>query len=536
MRSAPCQGSARTYLLALIDQHRREGVSRLPTIRTMAAGAGVAYATMAKVVRRACDEGLVSARPRGGVMLASGRPQPPAPLQSEDTPHPVRVFWRRIAETLEADLLNGELTPNARLPDFKELERRYQASYRTVRKALEHCRRRGLVSTGEGHYVSSAHRRERSSAYVALIGRNLDYHPALGGNVLRLMHKQAQAFRIGVQRFVLAQDKPPRLVTITPELIKVLRGGKRHPDFAGVVLLGSAMPQALQHELIAHVARAGKPLALLYDESPVDLRPLEQQAPAASFAVGTGTGAGERVMRYLVGLGHTRVAYLSPSHDQIASRKRLEGLQRIASRVPGVQVVPCVAAEERPIPLLTKEWRKLWPLFGQFVNTTDVRRFVLPRLQGLLEKRTEGALLDFLQKQVLFENLLPLMHAAVADRQVTCWVAFNDDCALTCLEFLRQTGLSVPRDISLVGFDNSSAAHAEGLTSYDFDGDRLLREALAFFLHPREVRTRQRGVYEREVEGFVCERSSCVERGRGGSGSAGRGRTSAGRGRTSPKL
>ena len=60
---------------------------------------------------------------------------------------------------------------------------------------------------------------------------------------------------------------------------------------------------------------------------------------------------------------------------------------------------------------------------------------------------------------------LPLLHAAKllelpAMERPTGWVTYNDQLAVTLLDQVRAQGLSVPGDLSIVGFDDSFLATA----------------------------------------------------------------------------
>ncbi|MBL4701013.1 MAG: substrate-binding domain-containing protein, partial [Phycisphaeraceae bacterium] len=52
-----------------------------------------------------------------------------------------------------------------------------------------------------------------------------------------------------------------------------------------------------------------------------------------------------------------------------------------------------------------------------------------------------------------------------SDRQYTAMIGVNDALALGVSDTLTQAGLRVPQDVALIGFDDSTEAMAEGLTS-----------------------------------------------------------------------
>lgn len=66
------------------------------------------------------------------------------------------------------------------------------------------------------------------------------------------------------------------------------------------------------------------------------------------------------------------------------------------------------------------------------------------------------------------------------DPDITAIVAYNDSCAVGVLDVLKQEGLDVPRDVSVIGYDNSSASRTGylGLTTVSQDVSRLVALSL----------------------------------------------------------
>ena len=87
----------------------------------------------------------------------------------------------------------------------------------------------------------------------------------------------------------------------------------------------------------------------------------------------------------------------------------------------------------------------------------------------------------------------------------TALVAFNDDIAAAAMSVLAQQGISVPRDISIIGFDDSALARSPGadLTSVQ----QLPREMARLAVERVVARTEGAGVAEREI---ILEPELCV--------------------------
>lgn len=82
----------------------------------------------------------------------------------------------------------------------------------------------------------------------------------------------------------------------------------------------------------------------------------------------------------------------------------------------------------------------------------------------------------------------------------------NDKIGLQALEYLRNQGVSVPRDISVVGFDNTREALAADLTSFDFNLPAIVHTMLDHIVNYDGWKRRDR--IRREVEGVLIERGS----------------------------
>ena len=58
---------ARSHLRALVAEARGQGTTRLPTVRQMCVASDVSTVTMCKAIRTLKDEGVITARPGGGI-------------------------------------------------------------------------------------------------------------------------------------------------------------------------------------------------------------------------------------------------------------------------------------------------------------------------------------------------------------------------------------------------------------------------------------------------------------------------------------
>ena len=59
------------------------------------------------------------------------------------------------------------------------------------------------------------------------------------------------------------------------------------------------------------------------------------------------------------------------------------------------------------------------------------------------------------------------------DKDITAIVCYNDQIAISAIKELSKMGLSVPENISVIGFDNSDIAYETGLTSITHPKEEL---------------------------------------------------------------
>ena len=76
------------------------------------------------------------------------------PVLDSNTKKPIYIY---LADTLEADILSGKLTPGTKLPPQRELADYLDINLSTVTRAFKLCEQRGLICSvvGNGTYISS---------------------------------------------------------------------------------------------------------------------------------------------------------------------------------------------------------------------------------------------------------------------------------------------------------------------------------------------------------------------------------------------
>jgi LacI family transcriptional regulator len=164
------------------------------------------------------------------------------------------------------------------------------------------------------------------------------------------------------------------------------------PGRDGCIVVTSHLPDAHRRRL----ERAGRPVVVI--------DPADMPDPDLPSVGATNWAGGLAATDHLIGLGHRRVAVVSGREDLLCSRARVDGFRAALERA-GVAVDP------------------------------DAVRYANFHHDGAF--RAVGPLLD-----------LP------ADRRPTAVFAGSDEQAFGVIEAARLRGLSVPDDLSVVGFDD----------------------------------------------------------------------------------
>lgn len=492
------------FLTGLIDDHRLRGVPRLPTMHELARRAGVSRETMGKAVAALKRSGVLAVSQRSGIRIAehgSGaiRFSPPSPSV---------YAWQGVAERLTDDIWNGRYAAGRKLPGTQVLQGSYGACYRSVKKALEALCRKGLVErSGRGYAVVDV-RAPTTHQSVVLAVRGAQ--PGIPGPA---MFPMAEETLYGFQK-----EGPPRGVAVkavpfgfTDNKLLGPGGGpgpfvdqrERESTLGFACALFGTAPHILL-EFIHHLESYGRPVAALdptgslYHAS--DPVPLGRNTRL--FSLATGSRVGSAVGRHLAALGHRHVAYISPEHRLVWSRERLMGLREALASAGGTVSAFTRSGRRR---LASGVERESWSTaLGKRIERAEgLVESADPELGGAFNQHRQ-LLRETVNRQLTHAVLDELFDRALSDVSITAWVAANDATALRCLSFLREQGRKVPRDISVIGFDDSAEAFAWGLASYDFNVPALVQGMLSHVLHPY----RRFGGRAPEIEGSVVVRET----------------------------
>ncbi len=506
LQRKPALRSALAFLRGCLAEH--PAGTRLPGLPSLASAAGVSHVTMMRAVHLLRDEDLCTVVAGQGITVGTMPKKHVAPRA-----HPRRK-WEELKVELERDIVLGSYQPGRSLPPLKELEDRYGVSYLTLSRALSALVREGVLSTYSGtyrlpHLTTGRQRASRAGrtaprATVVLI---------LGGSEAGVVATDDPSFAdflYWLERESFVADF--RLSTIPYD---DSRGpGVFHtPDGPTAALtdqdwvLGYLVFYSRIGDigrLCQHILSLGKPVSLVNTGG--SLPPTLVGRMLRMFHIAYTEKPGRDVAEYLLRLGHRHVAYISPYHRSPWSHNRLRGLQRSfasAGLPSGV------------VPFVREEYHHNDDYLQQVVQRSDPEAGIpvpslLRDMPAILHSHVDSlrqACRELYRDREILNYCVPLFGDALSDRRLSAWVCSIDYIALFALSFILRQGLRVPRDISLIGFDDLPDSRARALSTYRFDTPTLAHNAVAHVLSP-SYGPLVRGGSSCEIGGMVVERST----------------------------
>jgi len=482
-RRMPAMTRAVSFLASLGEAAARK------TITQMAREANVSYVTMWKAVQGA----------RSTTICESHQ-------QRQPVPRPLPPY-HELASRIEQDLLYGRLPQGPALPQIKELRVRYNAGFRTVRKALSELHRKNVVDrVGRNYHATVSVPRAPSFTVAVLMFAwykgPLRFVVEYDGEFMTSLDLEwsRRKVRTEVMRFSEKDGVP----TITDAHCTHEQNLRARRDIDGYVLLVSSM-RALCPGLLDQLHETGKPVVLVDQiggwETPAFLarpdRTLVLKARPHEEAA-------RDIARTLVSLGHRRCAFFSVFHRDLWSQRCLDGLMSVFGTageqrrldpflMDGTQISgDYVAAGWRRCP---DTWlRRGYNHWKEKAPPAYVRQFE-PYFEFGLEEQIWNAEVRYQLEQ--------LLDRAAVDTSTTCWIAPDVDTAGFINDYIFDHRL----DVSVVAFGWSPEVIKSRIAAYDFNASAAARVSVDFLLYPQARIPGRKGL-ELDIKGSLAMRES----------------------------
>jgi DNA-binding transcriptional regulator YhcF (GntR family) len=485
---------ALSYLNAVLDRCVAQRTKRLPSVAALAREGKFSATTISRALRALRDAGRVMIVPRGGVFLtgvAGGSVSCPAPSG-------YRHRWREVRDALLLDVHQTRYRFSQPIPGTHELCARFGASRRTVSRALEELVVAGLLERRRRTYVFIGGARPEPKAAIGVVTLipNIAMLTRYNARTERFWRSLEEELHHRSLRYALYHIDEPRREQSWSRLTP--RAVRREPfAIMGFILLGLRFEgdEELFNAAIRRLAALGKPVVVVEDDGAIEMEPIcarfAHTRLVRFFTMGTTTSSGEKVGRYLLANGHRNVACFSLFDNAVWCRNRTRGVELAFEKAGMVEAVSRVllTGYESYAALATAMERE--PAYAEIRR--EIRHFQERSLAhtGLDEGQFFQDNFDYaLWLRFVSKDMITLFEQVLRARDCTAWVTLFDMLGLLALSWLRQENVRLPRELSLVSFDNISESFSAGLSSFDFEVGAVVHAAVAFVVDggPRQGR------------------------------------------------
>jgi len=439
------------------------------------------------------------------------------PRQTTDTAPAILPArrWEQLRQQIHTVLNAGSFGFNVPLPLHKELQHRYGAAPRTIRRALRALANDGVLERYRNGYRMKVHAAVTGQNRIGLFlrgtstGRIEDF-TSRTHNYVHALEAECLAHGVLLQPFP-AYPETRTTMDYVGRTERAPGAGHELDECLGIMIWPAAMGQAFMNELAYNVANRNKSLAFFWDnDEPRSHAGMPGSARLRHFTTQNDFDAGRTMGLYLLHLGHRNVrCFFAENRSSLWVSARLAGLRKVfadAGMADAVTEHNC-RVEGVTIESTATPWvRRIIDITRRAEESLAVSARI--RFTSTSFNRLNDLLLQITQEEQLRKRLQPALEQTLAEPRITAWVGMNDAIALECLNYLRHCRVEVPRYISVTGFDDNAEAAFQGLTSYSFNGAAAMHAMVEYLLHPDIPRGTARPLASTGVEGFVHERGT----------------------------
>jgi DNA-binding transcriptional regulator YhcF (GntR family) len=500
-RQPSSRNTALEYLRGVLAAAPTAAQALVGTLPELSAQAGVSRATMARVVRVLKDEGVLRTVAGKGIYSAGTGPSVPrapvSPLRG-----PPEQKWHLAAGALRREIIAGGHAVNQVLPVLKVLADRYHVDVRTLRKALHLLHHEGYLTLSGGRFAVAGPQPGRRGSRIVMVTRAIPRLDRPFGSWSQRSRRLLESLEgdcrsRGVTLDYVFSHYEQESLLFTPSVNEAVMG--KGTEALGVILHMETRSAELVNAVVRQLVPVNAPIAVVDEHGLFGTR-VPVLPTMRIVRLGVGSQCGKDMGQYLIRLGHRRVRYLDYDPMDEWSRLRFDGL-REAFVEAGIR-------DGVGLSLLGPHTPSRFSL-----ATYDPVALAPHGLPRRLHEEAERALRRV--EHIVWESVREEMRQPVLRRKlaqalripgVTAWVASGDSLAISCLNVLRQQGVAVPRQLSIVGFDDTPDALYHGLTSYSFNPTGIARTLVDTALTPVRSLRRSGGPVYVDVPGYVSER------------------------------
>jgi DNA-binding LacI/PurR family transcriptional regulator/DNA-binding transcriptional regulator YhcF (GntR family) len=502
----PAQKKAIRFLNTLIDSAHGADTP-LPPLKTLAAQAGISPMTMWKAAQELSRQGKLEIV--HGRRMRIARPDTPDNAASIRAPDQPKRSWEKLAKDLAAFLFAEADSNNYTVPSKKELRIRYGVSYATLNRALGLLEQQRVIARyAKGFRIAKSTLSPHATSVVPVLFRG-DILP--GMIVERFLRScEHECSRLGLRPLLLrlpATALRGRCTVLnTSEEIELPTGD----SIAGYACSFSSFGDS-ERWVLNRILSTTKPVAV-FDQTGGWFVPaaysLRQNAQLHLFSIADSARAMQQVARFLRNLGHRKVAYISQYHAANWSQKRLNVCIDALGDIGGDEAVVPITNSEFSV---GRELEKLWhnrQAAGALARARASAIDQVPapfagRIRALFETSKRHVAI----RSVAMQKLGPVMKKVFRDKTITAWIGANDDAALLALDYLNESGMQIPKQASVIGFDDTNDAFLRNLTSYSFRIESIASAMLNARVNWRAFKASVQS-NPLEIDGVIMERGT----------------------------
>jgi DNA-binding LacI/PurR family transcriptional regulator/DNA-binding FadR family transcriptional regulator len=517
---------------------------RMPKLAELARLCRVSRTNMWLALGRLKKESLVHVEP--GRAIIAGRP-----AASQVLPDSQGFVWQKLKERIGREALSGSFG-HSPLPPQNKLALQYGAAPNTLKRSLDALVADGILSRKGVRYAVTPSTGWKKSASVIFISEgNRDW----GIFSYRRVEQIIDTIERESLRFGFASRSEYFNARDLREILAMRATLRAIPDKAGVILNfwkpGNTKLLNRWFDLMHFLAGFGIPLIIIdqdgYNAFPDSLL----HNPVVRILRIAGIRAGEQVAEFLLHHQENQVAFVTAFPGMPWAMDRFEGLRRTYGRYGEAESSVTLHADTDllDVVLLSAEAlalseRNLRTLLASHRSAGEIEELLMRLMQRKLERKNQNAaptpamqivqpvarlmaglektpdntdafnrmlervlqLAEFDAQQERFRTLFPKIlrefHGGV-------WVCSDDNTAIAVQSFLRAERVGVPREISIIGFDNWEGAYRNNLTTFDFNMRGIALEAIMMIADEKYRKSKPACIV---VDGYVVERGTTRRR------------------------